>query len=202
MRHSPSTSRSLRFLVPALLVASISCKSSETTGASGTTTDTSKTAQITNDYEVDAQVVAISQPDRRATFRRGDGNMFDIVAGDAVRNFDQLTVGQQLRVRYRESLRATILPPGEEVKVTQAAYGSSRAPEGAKPAGTAAVAIGARVKVTSVDITNEIVTYQLPTGDFAARRVRTAEGREFLKKLKVGDIVQLDIQQSLALEIH
>ena len=203
MTRRTSISRPLRFLLPVVLLATISCKSSSSSGAeAGASSGNGKSAAITNDYEAAAQVVAISKEDRRVTFRRGDGNVFELTAGDEVKNFDQLTIGQQLRVRYRESLRATLLPPGEAVKLTQSAFETSGAPVGSKPAGTTSAAIGVRVRVTSIDAENHIVTYQLPSGDFAARKVQTEQGREFVKKLEVGDVVQLDIQQSLALEIH
>lgn len=196
-------SRRISFLLPGVLLAALACKSSSTEPTSSTTAPppTSTPATVTNEYSVDAEVVAISQPERRITFRRSDGVVFDVVAGEAVRNFDQITVGKQLRVRYRESLTATLLPPGEELKVTHAAYASARAPVGAQPAAGAGLTIGMRVRVTAIDRENQVVTYLTPSDDFGARKIRTEKGREFVKYLKVGDIVQLDLQQSLALKI-
>ena len=212
MSPMSSCPRPLRFLVPAFLLAAISCKSTsqEPVAPAGTGQQPAagakpaaspKPAVISNDYAADAQVVAVSKEDRRITFRRDDGALIEVLANDDVRNFEQIQVGDVLHVRYREAMRATLLPPGENVKVTNAAFGAARAPTGAKPGAGAGYSVSARVKILGIDRENQVVTFATPTGDVGARKVQTEQGREFVKGLKAGDIVQLDFAESLALEI-
>ena len=200
MRSISSASKSMPFLLPGFLLAALACESSAPPPESATSVF--KPAEITNEYDVRAQVIEVSQADRKVVLRRGDGDVFEVVAGDTVRNFDQIAVGKVLHVHYRESVKAQVLPPGSELKVTEAAFGAERAPVGAKPAASTQATVGVRVKITSVDREHGTVTYQMPTGEVAARKVQTDQGREFLKTLQVGDIVQLDIRQNLALDIN
>jgi hypothetical protein len=198
MRFLSTASRSIPFVLLGVLLAAPACESSPPPKSA---TSVFKPAEITNEYDARAQVIEVSQPDRKVTLRRGDGTVFEVVAPEAVRNFDQISVGKVLHVHYRESVKATLLPPGTELKVTDAAFDAGRAPVGAKPAAGTAAAIGVRVRIASIDREHEIVTYELPSGEVASRKVQTDQGRELVKTLKVGDILQLDIQQNLALSI-
>jgi hypothetical protein len=62
--------------------------------------------------------------------------------------------------------------------------------------------VSARVKVESIDRDHEIVTFSRASGELGSHRVTTPEGREFLKQLNVGDVVQIDADQALALSIE
>jgi hypothetical protein len=46
------------------------------------------------------------------------------------------------------------------------------------------------------------VVFSLASGELVARRLQTAEGRAFVTSLVIGDVVQLDFTQSLALGIE
>ena len=198
MRSLSSASRSVPFLLPGFLLAALAC---ETSAPPKSATSDFKPAEITNEYDVRAQVIEVSQPDRKVVLRRGDGDVFEVVASDAVRNFDQIAVGKVLHVHYRESVKAMLLPPGTKLEVTNAAFDAARAPVGGKPAATTEATVGVRVRITSIDREHQIVTYQSPSGQVASRQVKTEEGRRFLETLKVDDVVQLDIRQNLALTI-
>jgi len=125
---------------------SIACRTnptpttSEPTTASSTTTPTTtpnKPAQIANEYTVTAQVLGVAPDTRTLGLRCEDGTTLDVVADANVRRFGQIEVGDVSRVRYRESLMATRLPPGEPMRPAEASVGAGRAPVGAKPAGAA-----------------------------------------------------------------
>ncbi len=198
MRSSSNPSRSIPFVLLGILFAAPACKSSAPPKPAASDF---KPAEITNEYDARAQVIEVSQADRKVVLRRGDGSVFEVVAPESVRNFDQISVGKVLHVHYRESVKAIVLPPGSELKVTDAAFDAGRAPSGSKPAAASAVAVGFRVRVTSVDREHGVVTYQMPSGEVASRKVQTDEGKRFLETLAVGDVVQLDIRQNLALAI-
>jgi myo-inositol catabolism protein IolC len=77
-----------------------------------------------------------------------------------------------------------------------------RAEVGERPAAAAAGAISARVKIESIDRERGIVVFSLASGELIARRLRTSEGREFVKGLAVGDVVQLDYTVAMALGVE
>ena len=62
--------------------------------------------------------------------------------------------------------------------------------------------ISIRVRVESIDLGRDIVVFSLGSGELMARRLRTQEGRAFATSLKVGDLVQLDYTEVLALSIE
>jgi hypothetical protein len=125
-----------------------------------------------------------------------------VKAGPEVRNFDQIAAGDTLRVRYHESLSATRLPAGESTAPVEGAYVAGRAKVGEKPAGGVGMAATARVKITSIDRENNIVVCSMDSGELRTVHAVRPEGREFIKSLKIGDIVQIDYTASLALAIE
>ena len=54
--------------------------------------------------EISAQVVAIDKATRTVTLKGPQGNVVDVVAGDEVKNFAQIKVGDFVVVRYAEAL--------------------------------------------------------------------------------------------------
>jgi hypothetical protein len=64
------------------------------------------------------------------------------------------------------------------------------------------VAASQRVKVESIDRTNQIVVFSQASGELIARRIQTPQGRDFVKKLKPGDVVQLVYVEAVALSIE
>jgi hypothetical protein len=161
-----------------------------------------QTAQITNEYAATAEVVAIVPEARVVTLRREDGKLVDVKVGEAARNFDQIKTGDTLRVRYKESIAATKLTAGEAARPAEAALVAGRAKPGEKPAGGVGGAVSARVKIESVDREHSIVVFSLASGELVAHRVKTTEGREFINGLAVGDVVQVDCAQALALSVE
>ena len=160
-----------------------------------------KQAELTSQVAETAEVTAIDPATRSITVRGDDGTIVRIKAGEAVRNYDQIAIGDKLRVVYRDSLRVTLLPAGESATPVQAAAVAGRAEAGAKPGAGVGLMITARVKIESIDREHEIVVFSLASGALLARRVVTDEGRGFVKELKVGDTVQLEYAEALAVSI-
>lgn len=159
-------------------------------------------ATISNEFSATAEVATVDAKTRVVTLRREDGSLMQVKCGEAVRNFAQIAVGDTLHVRYTETLEATLLPAGETAEPATAVAASVGAEPGATPAGGVGVAISARVKIESLDLEHDIVVFSLASGELSARRVVTPEGREFAKGLKIGDTVQLDYTEVLALAIE
>jgi hypothetical protein len=207
------TSPLARMVLAGSLVALSACKSDDTPTASTSTkpppttsstsapTNAPSRAEISNEYTATAGVVGVDSDKRLVTLQREDGSQFVVRAGDAVRNFDQIAVGDKLRVVYKEVLVATKLPPGETTRATTAAAAGARMPEGEKPGIGVGTALNVRVRVESIDREHDIVVYSFASGELNSRRLQTPQGREFAKGLKIGDIVQLDYGQVLAVGI-
>jgi hypothetical protein len=180
------------------------CKSSEPAPKQPekAATPRSERAQISNDCVATAEVVAVDPSKRLVTLRREDGSLIQIKAGEEVRNFAQIAVGDHLRVRYKETLTASLRPSGEGAAPVQGVLAAGRAAPGEKPAAGAGLAFSVRVKIESIDRDRGIVVFSLASGELRTHRIATPEGREFVKGLKVGDVVQLDYTQVMAISIE
>ena len=187
----------------ALLLGLTACASEpKVAAAAGSAKSTPSHAEISNEVTATAKVVALDETLRSVTLRGEDGRLVDVHAGDEVRNFDQIAVGDTLRVHYRQALGATLLPRGSNPATAGGAIVAARAKQGAKPGAGVGAQVSLRVSIVSVDSTREVVVFSLPSGELVAHRIATAEGREFVKGLSVGDLVQLDYSEALALSIE
>jgi len=201
MNNTSSCLRHLRSALPAVLLALGACQ----TGGKSTLPPTppeTRRAELTNEYTAMAEVVAVAPAERRLTLRRENGSSFDLIAGEGVRNFAQIVVGDVLRVRYKETLAASLRPAGEKIEPAEGAFLAARAKPGAKPGAGLGMAVSVRVKIESIDREHDIVVFAPASGELIAHRLQTPEGREFVHGLEIGDTVQLDYAQALALGIE
>jgi hypothetical protein len=200
MNNASSCVRHLRSALPAVLLALGACQ----TGGKSTlpTAPETRRAEISNEISAMAEVVAVAPAERRLTLRRENGSSFDLIAGEGVRNFAQIAVGDVLRVRYKETLAASLRPAGEKIEPAEGAFLAARAKPGAKPGAGLGMAVSLRVKIESIDLDRSIVVFAPASGELIAHRLQTPEGREFARGLEIGDVVQLDYAESLALGIE
>jgi hypothetical protein len=193
-----------RSVCPSLLVAlcALAARQSASSNPDSSAPKGATQAEIANEFTATAAVVAVDAATRMVTLRREDGRQFSVMAGEAVRNFDQIAVGDQLRVRYKESLAAKVVPGAEASKSVEAAVAAGRAKPGARPGAGVGVGVSLRVKIESIDLKKDIVTFALGSGELIAHRLQTPQGREFASGLAVGDVVQLDYAETLALSVE
>lgn len=208
MRPSTSSSFGLPLLFAGSLLLLASCKSEQTAPSTASTTPSAPTAppvrsaEIANEYTATAAVVAVAPEQRLLTLQREDGTRFDVRAGEAVRNFDQIAAGDAVRVRYKETLVAELAPGADMAKPGEASAAAARAKEGAKPGAGVGMAFSLPVRIESIDREREIVVFSPASGELLAHRVKTPQGRDFLRGLKVGDTVQVTYSQVLALTVE
>ena len=203
MRATPASARLVPAFLSAALLALAACKSSSpASDASAGAPDATKTAKISNEYEVAAKVVSVTPEDRGLSLRREDGQIFDVQVAPTVPNFERIAVGDSLRVRYRETLAAVRLPAGEPLGPVVRDVVSARAQPGREAGAGIGAAVRMRVRVESVDLERGVVVFAPSSGELIARRIQTQEGRKFASGLKPGDVVQLEYQEMAALAVE
>jgi hypothetical protein len=135
------------------LALASACKSSEPEPSDGSkSSSAAHHAEISNEFTAMAEVVGVERETRVLTFRREDGTQLQVEAGPAVRNFDQIAVGDALVLRYRETLAVQVVPPGTAPEAPQVGVTAARAQPGERPAAGLGRSIRMRVKVESVDV--------------------------------------------------
>ncbi|MFC3118135.1 hypothetical protein ACFOHS_07355 [Jhaorihella thermophila] len=87
-------------------------------------------AQMSETVTAAGTIREIDRENRRFVVRT-DGAVLTLRATDTLRNFDQLEVGDRIRVNYTEAIAVDMALPGEDG--TDSAQVLAAAPEGAKP---------------------------------------------------------------------
>ncbi len=149
--------------------------------------------------EISAQVTAIDKATRTVTLKGPKGNVVDVVAGDEVKNFDQIKVGDRVVARYAEALTL-------ELKKVKAGSGdvtmreeAAKAQPGEKPAVAGARQITAIATVTAVDPKKSTITLKGPRGKEVTLNVRNPEQFKVVKK---GDHIEVTYTEALALSVE
>ena len=203
-----TTLRSVRLAATAPCLASLlalgalTACASETKSAVSSSMPSKTHAEISDEVTESAKVVAVDQSTRMVTLMAETGEGVTVHCGDEVRNFAQISVGDTLKVHYKRMLGATLLPAGSDPAVATGGVVAARAPAGGMPGAGVGAGISIRVKIVSVDTSHDVVVFSLPTGQLVARTLMTAEGRDFAKGLKVGDLVQLDFAEAMAISVE
>ena len=149
--------------------------------------------------KVTAQVVAIDKATRTVTLKGPKGNVSDVVAGDEVKNFAQIKVGDFVVVNFVQALslelqKAKTGPSG----VTEQSAAVTAKP-GERPAAAAAREVTAVAKVTALDKKASTITLKGPRGNSVTLDVRNPEQ---FKVVKVGDEVLVVYTEAVAISVE
>jgi len=133
---------------------------------------------VAETVKVTATITAIDKATREVTLKGPHGKEVSLIAGDDVRNFAQLKVGDRVNIEYVEALTLE-LKKGSTAPVARI---EQAATAGAKPGETPAGAAGRRVTITA-----EVVALDAKT------QVVTLRGPQHTVDLKVKDPAQFKL---------
>jgi len=181
-------------LLAALLLASTPCWSDESAPAvEKPSLHTSQTATMS------AVVEAIDHETREVTLKGPEGNTMTFVAGDEVRNLDQVSVGDTVVAQYEQSLDIEVFPNDGSAPGAGEMTVAGRAEKGEMPG--AAIVNSQVVTATVEEINLENNTFKLkgPSGEVQEYVARDPEN---LKKAEVGDMVVISYTEAVALSVE
>jgi len=181
-------------LLAALLFASAPCWSDEAAPAvEKPSLHTSQTATMT------AVVEAINHETREVTLQGPEGDTMTFVAGDDVRNLDQVNVGDTVVAQYQQSLDIEVFPNDGSAPGAGELTVAGRAEKGEMPG--AAIVNSQVVTATVEEINLENNTFKLkgPSGEV---QEYVAQNPENLKKAEVGDLVVITYTEAVALSVE
>jgi Cu/Ag efflux protein CusF len=145
-----------------------------------------------------AKVKKVDLKTRHVTLEDPDGKLVTVKAGDEVRNLAQLKVGDNVVVKYYESLAYEVKKPGDATPGIAVAAGAQRAKLGEKPGGGVARVTTITTTITGIDKTNGTVTLTGPDGEPTTVKARNPAN---LDKVKIGDLVEITYTESLAIAV-
>jgi len=146
-----------------------------------------------------AIITAVDPTKREISLQGQNGRIENMRVGDAVKNFDQLKVGDAVLVQFYRGLALTLQSPDSAAVAPQGEAVAGSAAPGEKPAGAVAAVIRGTVTIKTIDSKTRIVTLVGPEG----REFRVKAGPKVqLGKVKVGDKVFAEYGEALAISVH
>ncbi len=150
---------------------------------------------VTGTATVVATVVAIDPATRTVTLKNKDGRTEELNAGEQVRNFDQLKIGDVVTTEYHEarslSLRKTSGPRSSKERQILLPAAS-----GAKPGGTIRREVTIVGDVVAIDANGKHITVRGPQG-----KENVLVDPEQLKDIRVGDQVEVVRSEGVAISV-
>ena len=148
--------------------------------------------------EATATVTAIDAATRDVTLKGPQGREMTITAGPEVKNFAQIKVGDQVKVKYVEALTLE-LKKGSTAPVARtdtAAAGAAK--PGERPAGAVGRQVTVMAEVVALDPAKQVVTLRGPKRTLD---LKVADPEQF-KRIAKGDRVEATYTEALAIAVE
>ena len=148
--------------------------------------------------KVTATITAIDKATRDVTLKGPQGNEMTLTAGQEVKNFDQLKVGDKVDLNYIEALTLELKKGGGLVVQRTEKAGAAGAKPGEKPAGAVGRQVTVVADVIAVDPAKQVVTLKGPKRTVD---LKIADPEQF-KRIAKGDQVEAMFTQAVALAVE
>ena len=144
-----------------------------------------------------ATIQAIDKANRLVTLRDEKGHEDTMQVGPAMKRFDELKVGDKVKVTYYESLVLQVRKPGDAAKA--GADAKMTRSTGAAPGATLSVQQTTTVEVLAIDQKLPSITVKTADGRTVTRKV---EERKNLEGVKVGDKIDITYTQAAIVSVE
>ncbi len=153
---------------------------------------------VVQTYELTATVASLDKASRKLTLLGSDGVKQIVKVSPAAINFDQVEIGDRLKLTVAEELVVYVAGEGEPPSDT-AAQMVALAPKGAKPGGIMADTVQVTAKVTAIDLDQRRVKLLFEDGTTRTVAVRRDVD---LGKRNIGDRVVIRTTEALAIQVN
>lgn len=196
--------KSNKILVQTLMAASLALAlpvgvQAQQPGAAGIAAVAPGEALVAQTVRKEATVVGINPETRTVTLKGQEGRVFLVTAGDQVRNFDQIKLGDKVVADYVASISLSLKKGGSGIRERTEKEDMVRAPVGATPGGAVGRQVTILANVTAVDAKNKKVTLRGPDGNSVDLVVQDPNQLALIKK---GDQVEAVFTEALAIAVE
>jgi hypothetical protein len=154
--------------------------------------------KMENVLEARATVTAIDLSQREISLTDAKNGTVVVEVPEEVKNLDQIRVGDEVLVSYTEAIAWQVKPASEGAPGVSADAGVSSAKPGDKPSGKVGRTITLTATITKIDLANGTVTLTGPGGNSKTIKARDPSN---LKKVQVGDLVDITYTEALAVSV-
>jgi Cu/Ag efflux protein CusF len=151
-----------------------------------------------NSISATATVQAIDSTARKVTLRNDKGEEDTFIIGPEMKRFDELKVGDKVKMTYYESLVLQVRKPGEKTNVAGVDAALTRA-KSEMPGATLAAQEKMSVTVKAIDTKLPSITVTTDDGRTVTRKV---ENKKNLEGVKVGDKIDLTYTESIIMDVQ
>ena len=148
---------------------------------------------------VTGEITAVDVANRIVSIKGPKGNISDLRVDPAVRNLEQVKVGDRVRLSYRIGVALALRKGGDGIRERIETESAAVAAKGARPGGVATTRTTIVANVFGVDRKKKIVTLRGTSGQLTDVHVRDPQ---VLREVKVGDQVVASITESVALSVR
>jgi Cu/Ag efflux protein CusF len=164
----------------------------------GSMVQATQTVKKSDSVTATATIQAIDKANRLVTLTDESGAEDTMQVGPDMKRFDELKVGDKVKVTYYESLVLQVRKPGDAVK-TAGDEAKLTKGTGASPAATLSRQQTTSVDVLAIDQKLPSITVKTADGRTVTRKV---ENRKNLEGVKVGDKIDITYTQAAILSVE
>jgi hypothetical protein len=157
-----------------------------------------QTVTKANSMTASAMIQAIDQTKRTITLKNDKGEEDIYSVSPAIARFNELKVGQKVRLTYYESMVFQLLKPGQTANPASYEAALNRA-KSALPAGSVATQEKMTVTVNSVDTAVPSITVTTANGRVITRMV---DDKKNLEGVKAGDRIEITYTQAVVTAVE
>jgi Cu/Ag efflux protein CusF len=183
-------------LSAAFLFAGCATTEQATPAAPSVAVSTSGTAMAAS-IQGSATVEKIDRSTREVTLKRHDGSLVTIVAGEEVRNFNQIRVGDLVEAEIIEALAVLVEPANTQVRERRDEVTMTRAPLGQRPAASTTRTVDIVATVQDVDPKARWITVR---GAVQTVQLKVDESVD-LSRIKRGDNVRAVYIETISIRV-
>jgi hypothetical protein len=153
---------------------------------------------VVETLHLQATVTAVDAAKREVTLKPKYGETQVVKADEAVANFNQIRVGDEVNVVIADEVAVTLIRGGAPQSVGEA-EGVALAPLGAKPGVVMVDAVEVTGTIIAIDGHEHTVTLELLDG--STREIKVGKHRD-LSKVALGDSVRVTLTEAVAISVE
>jgi hypothetical protein len=188
-------------LAAAAILSFTSCSSDPAIGESTSSATYQKGVPgrvVVDTYTLNAKVTAVDTAERKVTLASSDGKQTTVKCGPEIVNFDQIHVGDQVKVRATSELAVAMADASTPSSISGAAL-VALAPKGGQPGGVMAETQQYTATVTEIGLKRHEATLRFPDGTTKKFAVRKDVD---LSQRKVGEQVAVSVTMAMAVSVE
>jgi hypothetical protein len=157
--------------------------------------------EIANKVELQATVTAIDLKTRMVTLKGPEGKETTVHVDKRARNLPQVKVGDVVKIAYVQHVAWKVRKSGESAATGDVGMEKAevRAEPGEKPAGAMGQRVTFTATIEAIDLAKHTVTLKGPEGNSETIKARNPAN---LKKVKVGDLVDIVYTEAVAITVE